>query len=68
MSKGCNESVLLFFNIMSTESTKTRRKQVYDMNEWKYCRVNNLLQQTNALFSMTFVKYIRGASVLIVPL
>ncbi|CAG8651181.1 2105_t:CDS:2 [Rhizophagus irregularis] len=23
---------------MSTESTKTRRKQVYDMNEWKYCR------------------------------
>ncbi|PKY44851.1 hypothetical protein RhiirA4_400391 [Rhizophagus irregularis] len=53
---------------MSTESTKTRRKQVYDMNEWKYCRVNNLLQQTNASFSMTFVKYIRGASVLIVPL
>ncbi|PKY44852.1 hypothetical protein RhiirA4_542163 [Rhizophagus irregularis] len=73
MSKGCNESVLSLLKHYVEEEYKDKKKAPsYDTSEWKYYRVNNLPQQTNAydcgVFSMTFAEHIsRGASVLFTP-
>ncbi|GBC09622.1 hypothetical protein RclHR1_00900008 [Rhizophagus clarus] len=73
MSKGCNESVLSLLKHYVEEEYKDKKKaSSYDMSEWKYYRVNNLPQQTNAydcgVFSMTFAEHIsRGASVHFAP-
>ncbi|RIA94174.1 hypothetical protein C1645_722235 [Glomus cerebriforme] len=73
MSKGCNESVLSLLKHYVEEEYKDKKKaSSYDMSEWKYHRVHNLPQQTNAydcgVFSMTFAEHIsRGASVLFSP-
>ena len=73
MSKECNDTVLSLLKHYVEEEYKDRKKvSSYDMNEWKYYRVENLPKQTNAydcgVFAMTFAEHIsRSASVLFVP-